>query len=588
MEDLRAGDPQTIGRYRILSRIGTGGMGVVYLAEDQAGRQVAVKLIRSELADDPTFLPRFRREVEAGRRVSGVCTARYLDADLGAERPFLVTEYVPGGNLADYVRDNGPIVGDQLVGLAVGLAEALVAIHASGVIHRDLKPSNVLMAESGPKVVDFGISHALDGTSVTQTGVVVGSPQWMAPEQAQGRPTTAAVDVFSWAATIAFAAQGSSPFGEGRPEAVMYRVVHEEPDLNNVDQRIRPLLTQALAKDPNRRPSVDEVLLGVVKATMGGELAQSDAETMATVALDRTWKHKTPRGESRAGHGRKLAVVMAALVVVAAFVGGVLYVSHNEPKKGGGHHATSLGTTSSTSTTDHRTKASTGTSTPTSSSSIATTSAILPLVTCPTTYGSQSDTTPPTLPATMDVSVPTNQVSSLAVYSDQGGGMKLVAPIGWACTANYGVDGGGGVAVFPQGESLPNGTLSSTSTIEAVVGNETSACVGCREYTACPLFASAAADQETDYQMACATTKPSTESEVPLNSNVVSFMDPAGDPGLGYPSGGAYPANSVMTYYPDGTGNDNGAYTETCTLPPSQTNLCTTVLDRFVDWYGLD
>ena len=149
----------------------------------------------------------------------------YLDADLESPRPYLVSEYVPGGNLADYVAEHGPLEGDHLLGLAVGLAEGLVAMGAAGVIHRDLKPTNVLMGERGPKIVDFGISVAVDGTSLTQTGAVVGSPSWMAPEQAQGRATTAAADVFSWGATVAFAATGRQPFGEGRPDAVIYRVV---------------------------------------------------------------------------------------------------------------------------------------------------------------------------------------------------------------------------------------------------------------------------------------------------------------------------------------------------------------------------
>ena len=175
-------------------------MGVVYLAEEPSGRQVALKLLRSELADDPGFRARFRREVESAQRVGGICNARYLDADLDSEHPYLVTEYVEGGNLFDFVTNHGPLTGDQLVGLAVGLAEALVAMNSVGVIHRDLKPSNVLMAPTGPKVVDFGISHAADGTALTQTGSIVGSPGWMAPEQALGHGTTAAIDVFAWGA----------------------------------------------------------------------------------------------------------------------------------------------------------------------------------------------------------------------------------------------------------------------------------------------------------------------------------------------------------------------------------------------------
>jgi serine/threonine protein kinase len=240
MEDLRPSDPENIGPYRLVGRIGAGGMGVVYLAQDDNGTRVALKLIRDELAQDPSFRARFAREVRAGRRVGGMCTARYLAADLDSEHPYLVTEYVAGGNLLDFVRANGPLEGERLVGLAVGLAEGLVAMGAAGVIHRDLKPSNVLMADHGPKVVDFGISHAADGTSLTQTGAVVGSPSWMAPEQAQGRDCGPSVDVFSWGATVAFAATGRQPFGEGRPEAVVYRVVHEEPDLDGIDPRLAP------------------------------------------------------------------------------------------------------------------------------------------------------------------------------------------------------------------------------------------------------------------------------------------------------------------------------------------------------------
>ena len=263
--ELQAGDPESVGPYRLRARIGAGGMGVVYLAADPSGREVALKLVREELAADAGFRARFGREVRAGQRVGGTYTAHTLAADVDSPRPYLVSEYVPGGNLADSVAAHGPLSGDTLIALAAGLAEALVAMDRVGVIHRDLKPSNVLIGESGPKIIDFGISLAADGTSLTRPGAVVGSPSWMAPEQAQGREVTAAVDVFSWGATIAFAATGRHPFGEGRPDAVIYRVVHEEPDLVGADPRLVPLVRWALTKDPARRPSPDILLHNVLK-----------------------------------------------------------------------------------------------------------------------------------------------------------------------------------------------------------------------------------------------------------------------------------------------------------------------------------
>ena len=583
MEDLRTDDPRMIGPYRLIRRIGSGGMGVVYLAHDASGTEVALKLVRPELADDPTFRPRFRREVQAGQRVSGVCTAKYLDADLESDRPYLVTEFVAGGNLADYVAANGPLAGDQLVGLAVGLAEAIVAIHASGVIHRDLKPSNVLMAATGPKVVDFGISHAADGTSVTQSGVILGSPAWMAPEQAQGRESTSAVDVFSWGATVAFAATGRSPFGEGRPEAIIYRVVHEEPDLGGVDTRIRPVVAEALQKDPLARPTSDQALVSVVRSAMGGSIPPGDSDAMATVALDRTWKQPdpVPLPQSRIGL-RRVALAAAALLVIAAFIGGVLYVADGDKAAKGPGQASVLTKRHTASTTSTSTSTTTSTTNPS-----ALISASLPLVTCPTTYGYTSSTSPPALPTSMVVSVPADLTNQLAVYSDSEGLMKLVAPTGWLCSGNYGADGSGGVEVYPTGETVPSGALTAGSTAEDVSGSETSACVGCGESQACPLFATAAADYETNYQQTC-PSRPSSESVVALNADIVSFMDPAGVAGDGVPSGGAYPANGVMTYYPYDSGNDDGSYIDTCTLPAAEQSICTVSLNRFVDWYGAD
>ena len=359
MAELHASDPRTIGSYRLLARIGTGGMGVVYLAEDTSGRQVALKLLRSELADDPGFRARFRREVESARRVGGLCTARYLDADLDSEHPYLVTEYVEGGNLFDYVTENGPLVGDQLIGLAVGLAQALVALANVEVVHRDLKPSNVLIAPSGPKVVDFGISLAADETVLTQMGGVIGSPGWMAPEQAVGRPTTAAIDVFSWGATVAFASTGRSPFGEGRSDAVLFRVVHEDPSLDGVDPRLRPLIERALSKDPNSRPTAESLLIDVVKtATHSGAITEPAGSMAATQLLNQS-RHQGPNigapiyvPKRRISFGWIAAAIL--LLLAGGFGIGAVYVDRSSAPPSGhksadsGPHTTPTTSTSAT------------------------------------------------------------------------------------------------------------------------------------------------------------------------------------------------------------------------------------------------
>ena len=210
---LRAGDPVRIGDYRLTARLGSGGMGVVYLGIGWDGGQVAVKVLRPELADDPDFRRRFRREVAALMRVKGLCTVRVIEADTESPRPFMVTEYAEGPSLAEYIDSHGLIGPDMLYGLATGLAEALTMIHEAGIVHRDFKPSNVILTEAGPKVIDFGIAQALDATSMTRTGMMVGSAGFMAPEQISGRPGRGAV--FLWGVTVAYAATGQPPFGPG-------------------------------------------------------------------------------------------------------------------------------------------------------------------------------------------------------------------------------------------------------------------------------------------------------------------------------------------------------------------------------------
>jgi serine/threonine protein kinase len=260
LAELDAGDPQQIGSYALLGRLGSGGMGQVFLGRSQGGRLVAVKVIHAHLASDPAFRARFAREVASARKVSGMFTAPVVDAELDGPAPWLVTAYVPGPSLSDAVAEHGPLTGASVAALAAGLAEGLCAIHAAGVIHRDLKPSNVLLAGDGPRIIDFGIASAAEATALTGTGFMIGSPGFMSPEQAQGHPIGPASDIFSLAAVIAFAATGTGPFGTGDSAALLYRVVHGKPDLSHVSGPLGALLRRSLAKNPARRPTAPQFL----------------------------------------------------------------------------------------------------------------------------------------------------------------------------------------------------------------------------------------------------------------------------------------------------------------------------------------
>jgi predicted Ser/Thr protein kinase len=250
---------ESIGPYRLLSKLGQGGMGVVYRGVDGAGRDVAVKLLRPEIAGDDRFRLRLLREVETMRRIQSPYVAQIIDADLHAARPYIVTQYVAGHPLDDTVRATGPLSGRLLVQVAAGLAEALIAIHAAGVVHRDLKPNNVMLVNGEPVVIDFGIAHAADSTRLTQTGMIIGTPGYMAPEIIDGGSPGPAVDIYAWAATVAFAATGRSPFGTGSLEAILARVVRGRPDLTNVPLEIGGGLQAALARDPRERPTADQL-----------------------------------------------------------------------------------------------------------------------------------------------------------------------------------------------------------------------------------------------------------------------------------------------------------------------------------------
>ncbi|MEW1658268.1 serine/threonine-protein kinase [Streptomyces sp. NPDC093707] len=291
---LGAHDPQQIGDYRLLGRLGEGGMGRVFLARSDRGRTVAVKLVRAELAHQEEFRDRFRREVRAARKVGGEWTAPVLDADTGAETPWVATGYIAGPSLQQVVARNGPLPERTVRILAAGLARALRSVHAAGIIHRDLKPSNVLLTIDGPRVIDFGIARALEGvtTSVaTHTGSPVGSPGFMAPEQVRGEPLTPACDVFCLGSVLVYAATGRQPFGSATtlPHAMMYRIAEEEPDLTALPAGLHELIADCLAKDPARRPTPEELVARAADADADG--AADDEPWLPGTLIARLGRH---------------------------------------------------------------------------------------------------------------------------------------------------------------------------------------------------------------------------------------------------------------------------------------------------------
>ncbi|RFS82608.1 hypothetical protein D0T12_24400 [Actinomadura spongiicola] len=279
--ELRPDDPTRIGRYRIEAKIGEGGMGAVYLGRDPNGRPVAVKVVRSALAGDRSFLARFHDEAANAQRVASFCTAQVLEHgdDLGLA--YMVTEYIDGPSLLDHVAGKGALSPGLLHGVAVGVAAALVAIHSAGLVHRDLKPSNVLLSISGPRVIDFGIARALDmASSHTRTGQVVGTPGWIAPEQITTQQITPAVDVFAWGCLVVYAANGRNPFGQGSFQILAARAVHADPEIGDLPEPLAGLVRAALRKDPEQRPTARELLLALV----GGA-----GEADVTSELGQTW-----------------------------------------------------------------------------------------------------------------------------------------------------------------------------------------------------------------------------------------------------------------------------------------------------------
>ncbi|MER7672315.1 serine/threonine-protein kinase [Kitasatospora sp. NPDC096128] len=295
-QPLQADDPAQVAGYRLYARLGAGGMGRVYLSYTPGGRPVALKVVRPEFAEDPEFHRRFTQEVTNAQRIHGLYTAQVIDAGTEADTPWLVTAYVPGPSLQQVVREHGALPVRTVLLLMGGIAEALQAIHGVDVVHRDLKPANVLVAADGPRVIDFGIARAADATVLTGTGLRIGSPAFMSPEQAQGAAVTPATDVFALGALAAYVAGGVQPFGEGPDTAVLYRVVHEPPALDAVPAELRALLERCLAKSPEDRPTPAEVIEAARNhPEVGGQLRFADDWLPAPVSSEITRRSDLPR-----------------------------------------------------------------------------------------------------------------------------------------------------------------------------------------------------------------------------------------------------------------------------------------------------
>ena len=472
---LQQTDPAWVGRYRLVARLGAGGMGVVYLAETRDGQPVAVKVLRPELADNPEFRTRFGREVTALTRIQGMCTVRVIEADTEAPKPFLVTEYADGPSLSEYVDAHGPLDPQMLYGLATGLAEALAAIHAAGIVHRDLKPSNVLLTPAGPKVIDFGIAQALDTTSLTRTGITVGSAGFMAPEQIMGRAGTAA-DIFTWAVTVAFAAGGKAPFGTGASDAIMYRIMHAAPDIGAVPPGLLPLVEAGLAKDPQARPTAPQLL-----AQLTNTAARYENPTQTILAQN--W-HAPATGPIGPGPGptgpagpaglygsrpsrRRTALLPVVLTLAFLLAAGGTALGLALAGRPASHAAS--GRTTAPASPTQATTASSAATTPTSPAA-STTPPSTPASTPATTPASTPASTVPTQLPVLTVGSYTGMKPTEIAYSGDSG--NVVTKIQWSSWTATGATGQGTSDIdscVPNCAQAPPSFVPATVTLSAPV-----------------------------------------------------------------------------------------------------------------------
>lgn len=328
MEALGPGDPRRISGYQLEGRLGAGGMGQVYLGRAADGRTVAVKVIRRELVEDPDFVVRFRREIAARMAVSGQHAVPVVGADPDGDPPWLASVYVPAPSLAEAVASRGPLPEDEVLRLAAGLAEALKAIHGVGLTHRDLKPGNILLADDGPRVIDFGLAVSAEHSALTRTNMMIGTPSYMAPERIKNENVGPASDVYSLGAVLAFAATGRSPHGEGSVATMVYRVLSQQPDLTGISGRLLEVITACLAMDPAHRPDPDRIL-----RTIAG-----DAEPETTAATKKIAPPVPTKQETTSGHRppaktstlrTKVSRGFWALVGIGVVVTIVLFVWHS-------------------------------------------------------------------------------------------------------------------------------------------------------------------------------------------------------------------------------------------------------------------